>query len=384
MIGAVVATRSSPSPLPGFDLSGDFFSHGVPPSAPSFILKNQKALLGGGIASMLPPTRQRASFSKKSLGKIGGGRLMHATIEIVGRHDEDFVDERFPPLESSLGSQSAIFASSIYDGHGGREAAFVAWRTGMLTSVVLKSANIATAQSKLCTAFRALDATIFQTLDGAGGSCQTGQRGQSYRGTTATVVGVFPPALSGPHHPPAFQILVANVGDSEVVIFSPRGSARKLTVSHTCANEAEAERIARAGGLVANGRVDGELAVSRALGDFHLKRGGWVISEPNIAVDKLHEGEILVSASDGFWNGFSSLEHVHAELFESLHRSNDSFETSVAIERLARRAAIASLDDTTISVLYYPSTKKQAQACADSDYENEFEKSEKSGCSGAV
>ena len=48
-------------------------------------------------------------------------------------------------------------------------------------------------------------------------------------------------------------------------------------------------------------RIQGSLAVSRAIGDKHLKQ--WVIAEPETKILKIKpECEFLILASDGLWN----------------------------------------------------------------------------------
>lgn len=48
-------------------------------------------------------------------------------------------------------------------------------------------------------------------------------------------------------------------------------------------------------------RIQGSLAVSRAIGDKHLKQ--WVISEPETKTLRIKpEFEFLILASDGLWN----------------------------------------------------------------------------------
>ena len=48
-------------------------------------------------------------------------------------------------------------------------------------------------------------------------------------------------------------------------------------------------------------RVNGSLAVSRAIGDLHLK--DWIISEPEIKkVPLTFDCEFLIMASDGLWD----------------------------------------------------------------------------------
>lgn len=48
-------------------------------------------------------------------------------------------------------------------------------------------------------------------------------------------------------------------------------------------------------------RVQGSLAVSRALGDRHLKQ--WIIAEPETKIIRIKpEYEFLILASDGLWD----------------------------------------------------------------------------------
>ncbi|KAJ2546147.1 phosphatase 2C, partial [Coemansia sp. RSA 1933] len=65
-------------------------------------------------------------------------------------------------------------------------------------------------------------------------------------------------------------LFCANVGDARAVL-SQGGSAVRLTYDHKGDDPREIERIFESGGYVFNGRVNGVLAVTRALGDSSLK-----------------------------------------------------------------------------------------------------------------
>lgn len=65
-------------------------------------------------------------------------------------------------------------------------------------------------------------------------------------------------------------IICANAGDSRCVM-GIAGSAKPLSFDHKPSLQLERERIDAAGGFVQWNRVDGDLAVSRALGDFGYK-----------------------------------------------------------------------------------------------------------------
>lgn len=66
-------------------------------------------------------------------------------------------------------------------------------------------------------------------------------------------------------------LYVSNAGDSRAVISTKDGRAIPLTQDHKPKHPKESQRIKNAGGFVENGRVNGSLALSRALGDFNFK-----------------------------------------------------------------------------------------------------------------
>jgi len=110
------------------------------------------------------------------------------------------------------------------------------------------------------------------------------------------------------------QVYVANCGDSRAVLCRS-GQPVFATRDHKPVLPSEKERIIRAGGSVMIQRVNGSLAVSRALGDFEYKnvegRGPCeqlVSPEPEVSVmDRDEErDEFLVLACDGVWDVMSN------------------------------------------------------------------------------
>lgn len=67
------------------------------------------------------------------------------------------------------------------------------------------------------------------------------------------------------------KLYCANVGDSRAIA-SINGSVNQLSFDHKPGNEIEMQRITAGGGWVEFNRVNGNLALSRALGDFSFKR----------------------------------------------------------------------------------------------------------------
>ncbi|CAE7201569.1 CCC1, partial [Symbiodinium sp. CCMP2592] len=94
---------------------------------------------------------------------------------------------------------------------------------------------------------------------------------------------------------------VANVGDSRAITVDGSGGSTRLSVDHRPTDAAEARRIREEGGFVTMGRVSGELAVSRALGDLLLKSSG-LSCKPSVRAHDAKRDLALVLASDGLWD----------------------------------------------------------------------------------
>ncbi|KAF3035490.1 Protein phosphatase 2C 2 [Didymella keratinophila] len=109
------------------------------------------------------------------------------------------------------------------------------------------------------------------------------------------------------------KIYVANSGDSRTVL-GVKGRAKPLSFDHKPQNEAEKARIQAAGGFVDFGRVNGNLALSRAIGDFEFKKSADLPPEqqivtafPDVEIHEINaDDEFLVVACDGIWDVQSS------------------------------------------------------------------------------
>lgn len=119
-------------------------------------------------------------------------------------------------------------------------------------------------------------------------------------------------------------LYTANVGDARIVLCR-NGRALRLSYDHKGSDENEGRRVASAGGLILNNRVNGVLAVTRALGDAYMKdlvTGHPYTTETVIQAD---QDEFLILACDGV-------------SFETLRYTSDanisSFGTSVPIKKL--------------------------------------------------
>jgi protein phosphatase 1G len=113
------------------------------------------------------------------------------------------------------------------------------------------------------------------------------------------------------------QLIVANAGDSRCIL-SRNGRAIAMTNDHKPTDQPEYDRIIKAGGFVADGRVNGSLNLSRALGDMEYKKapgvgpeGQAVTAVPEVRGERLQEGdEFLVLACDGIWDVLTNQEAV--------------------------------------------------------------------------
>jgi protein phosphatase PTC1 len=101
-------------------------------------------------------------------------------------------------------------------------------------------------------------------------------------------------------------LYTANVGDARIVLCRS-GKALRLSYDHKGSDENEGRRITNAGGLILNNRVNGVLAVTRALGDAYMKElvtGHPYTTETVIQAD---QDEFLILACDGVSHDLSRI-----------------------------------------------------------------------------
>jgi serine/threonine protein phosphatase PrpC len=125
-------------------------------------------------------------------------------------------------------------------------------------------------------------------------------------GTTATIAMVSPT-----------QLAVANVGDSRAILCCDAdGRPVQLTVDHTASLPEERARIEALGGSVQRRpggvwRLEGQLAVTRSIGDLSRGLDRYIAREPHVLVRDLQPTDAyLVVASDGLWDVMSNEEVV--------------------------------------------------------------------------
>jgi len=113
------------------------------------------------------------------------------------------------------------------------------------------------------------------------------------------------------------KLYCGNVGDSRCIACI-RGQAEALSYDHKPSNDSETKRIIAAGGWVEFNRVNGNLALSRALGDFVFKRNDKkppeeqiVTACPDVIVREFNtDYEFVLLACDGIWDVLSNQEVV--------------------------------------------------------------------------
>ncbi|KAI9766331.1 MAG: Protein phosphatase 2C 1 [Geoglossum simile] len=104
-------------------------------------------------------------------------------------------------------------------------------------------------------------------------------------------------------------LYTANVGDARIVLCR-NGKALRLSYDHKGSDENEGKRVTNAGGLILNNRVNGVLAVTRALGDSYMK--DLVIGHPYTTETVIQPeiDEFIILACDGLWDVCSDQEAV--------------------------------------------------------------------------
>lgn len=200
--------------------------------------------------------------------------------------------------QGEIGEIKDIFG--VFDGHGGQEVAkFCAkhFAKTLRNNEAFKAGDYAKALEQT---FLKMDELILaeEGQEELKRMKMDSESGISFAGCTANVVLVTPT-----------HIYCANAGDSRAVMLWENGEFLALSKDHKPDGEIERARIEAAGGYINNGRVNDNLNLTRAIGDFEYKRGSSISAEkqiitafPDVSVTKLEKKpKLLVLGCDGIW-----------------------------------------------------------------------------------
>lgn len=102
----------------------------------------------------------------------------------------------------------------------------------------------------------------------------------------------------------AGKIYVGNAGDSRAIVVQKGGRCKVMSMDHRPDRKDEENRIKKLGGKIiywGRWRVEGVLAVSRAIGDVSFQP--YITAEPEIIEKSIEpDDEYLVLATDGLWD----------------------------------------------------------------------------------
>lgn len=172
------------------------------------------------------------------------------------------------------------------------------------------------------------------------------------------------------------QIFIANCGDSRALLCRS-GKVPFATRDHKPFDPSETARIQNAGGNVIVHRVNGALAVSRALGDYEYKNvegkgqcEQLVSPEPEVTVlDRVpEEDEFLVLACDGVWDVMKNeplAEYIRTRLLVS-----DDLQ-SICNQVIDTCLFRGSRDNMSIVLVTFPASPKVSEEAVQKEAELE-------------
>ncbi|PIN23482.1 Serine/threonine protein phosphatase [Handroanthus impetiginosus] len=311
-MSCAIAAVSSPIFSPSPRKLSSIFSTPQPASlsSPPFsVLKHIRTPLNGGGKEVGPPKMSSALKRKRpanidipamsfefnndmTTSKFGGPTEMEVEGEGYsvcckrGRRGSAMEDRFAAVLDLQGDSKQAFFG--IFDGHGGAGAAeFAANNLQKNVTNEISKRSEEQIEEAVKEGYLTTDSEFLR---------------EEIRGGTCCVTALIRKG----------DVVMSNAGDCRAVMCRG-GVAEALTVDHKPSLHEERQRIENLGGYVdcSHGvwRVHGSLAVTRAIGDRHLKE--WVIAEPATKVFKIRpDCEFLIMASDGLWDKVSNQEAV--------------------------------------------------------------------------
>ena len=140
------------------------------------------------------------------------------------------------------------------------------------------------------------------------------------------------------------KIFFANAGDSRAVICK-KGVAYQMSHDHKPDSAKEKNRIYKSGGWVSEGRIKGNLNLSRSLGDFEYKQNKklsaqnqMITAYPEINIELLDDNcEFIILACDGIWDCLTPQEacdFVRNKLYEKNGKVKPNVKLSKIVEQM--------------------------------------------------
>jgi len=152
-------------------------------------------------------------------------------------------------------------------------------------------------------------------------------------------------------------LYAANIGDTKTLLIRrDEGNKPKvinLSKDHSPTLYEERQRIQSMGGFVRDGRVQGVLEVSRAIGDARFKK--YVISTPEIFKTKLtNDDNYFLIACDGLWKGFTVTQVV--EYIDNLLNEKNDIDIDKKYDEICKKVASeairrGSTDNVTVLIV---------------------------------
>ncbi|CAA3013285.1 probable protein phosphatase 2C 75 [Olea europaea var. sylvestris] len=283
----------------------------------------------GGL-NVMPESSQQGDSAGDNINNSGAEIVvpMVGSLAVAGRQRdmEDAITVRTNLCSPEITRRRPVHFFGVYDGHGGSHVASMCKDKMhvILQDELTRVGNHATPHASgasssrvareeqsmdesglkeewtrvLKSCFMRMEEVVLNTCSCGivGLRCSCDRYEVNFVGSTAVV------AVLTPQH-----VVVANCGDSRAVLCRG-GRVVPLSFDHKPDREDERARMEACGGRVVyldGARVEGILAMSRAIGDRYLKP--FVISEPEISFTKRdEEDEFLILASDGLWDVMSN------------------------------------------------------------------------------
>nr|ABK21709.1 unknown [Picea sitchensis] len=271
-------------------------------NSPSVFGSGSSPFIGGKCPSPLlqrkRPQRLDVPFHSLELNAPCAAMEQPMEVNVEGLHyavsskkgRREFMEDTHQAMVNVLGDSKQAFFG-VFDGHSGRTAAaFAAENIGQNIVDAMLGMEDETGdilEQAVRAGYLTTDAEFLKLEVGSGTCC-----------VTALII-------NG-------NLVVSNAGDCRAVI-SRDGVSEALTCDHRAGREDERQRIENLSGIVdlhhGVWRVQGSLAVSRAIGDLHMKE--WITAEPDTRkIEITSDCEFLILASDGLWDKVTNQEAV--------------------------------------------------------------------------